>query len=63
MATKRELLSLLISENDYSERPMVEHMVDTSLIVSCIMHCSNTGGGKECTLISFRSANDVRTVQ
>jgi hypothetical protein len=63
MATRGELLSLLISESNYSERPMVKHMVDSSPVISCITLCSSTGGGKECTPISFRSANDVQTVQ
>ena len=63
MATRGELLSLLISESDYSERPMAEHMVDTSSVVSCITRCLSTDGGKECTQISFCSANDVQTVQ
>lgn len=47
MATKGELPSLLISESYYSEGPMVEHVVDTSPVVSCITHYSNTSCGKE----------------
>ena len=47
----------------YSERPMAEHMVDTSPVISCITRCSSTDSGKECTPISLCSANDVQTVQ